>query len=85
MPLFYLTQPLNKGPPTDECVDAVIKSFDDNFLVAAFACVGCFSFWAAAIAAMPNCCGGRTEEKKDKKKNGHYELSEDVSGMNTTR
>lgn len=88
VPLFYFTHPVSMGPPEQDCTEAVINYFTDNYMVAAVSCVGCFAFWAAAIASIPNCCRERKEKeaKKDKKVNGkHYELSEDVSGMNTTR
>jgi hypothetical protein len=88
IPLFYLTHPVSMGPPDQDCVDAVIKTWTDNYLVAAISCIGMFMFWSAAISSSPNCCAGseKKADKKDKKVNGkHYELSEDVSGMNTTR
>lgn len=84
LPLFYLTQPTSFGPPTEDCVDAVIKSWTDNLAVAAVAVVATFAFWSAALAAIPNCCGAEKPQKAAKK-GKHYELSEDISGMNTTR
>lgn len=91
LPLFYLTKDLAKGPPEIDCVDAVILTFTDNYLVAALSAVGMFMFWAAALSTLPNCCGKGSSSSNDapssRKKGNHVELAEDpnASGYDTGR
>ena len=82
IPLFYLSKSLSFGPPIQDCLEAFIKDNEDDVEVAVVALFGALSFWAAAISAMPNCCGGKKQKDKGGK---HVELSEDYGGLNTTR
>lgn len=87
LPLFYLTQPLSSGPPTIDCVEAVITSFTDNFGVFIIALISSITLFTAACSATSTFIREFKSSKNEKLLKGgkHMELSEDVSGMNTTR
>lgn len=85
-PMFYLTRPLSDGPPTQDCVEAVITSFTDNFFVMAVALVSSIVLYTAACSATSSFIREMKASKNEKLIKGkHVQLSEDVSGMNTTR
>ena len=80
--MFYLTKPISEGPPTEDCAESVIHAMKGKASVALLSLIGMLAFWWAALSALPNCCGSK---KNDPKLIGkHIELSEDISGMNTT-
>lgn len=83
VPLFYLTKSTQEGPPTTDCAESVIHSIKGNVGLMMVSLIGMLSFWWAALATVPNCCGKK--KGKGKMKGKHYELSEDVTNMNTTR
>lgn len=83
IPLFYLTKPTSEGPPQTDCAESVIHAIKGNLGIAVVSFVGMLAFWWAAILTVPNCCGKK--KGKATKKGKHYELSEDVSNMQTTR
>ena len=79
VPLFFLTKETSDGPPTEDCAVSIIHAMKGNFGIAALSMIGMLSFWWAAMATVPNCCG---KKGKGSKKGQHYELSEEI---NTTR
>jgi hypothetical protein len=50
-PMFYLTKPLSDGPPTQDCVEAVITSFTDNMFVLIVALISSICLFTAACSA----------------------------------
>lgn len=84
IPMFYLTKPTNEGPPTEDCAESVIHSMKGKISIALLSLIGMLSFWWAAISALPNCCFAKNKDPMLIGKGKHMELSEDISGMNTT-
>ena len=62
VPLFYLSRDLSDGPPPEDCVDAILKSFTDSYAIAAISFTLFLMFFFGAIATVPNCCGMSSEE-----------------------
>lgn len=62
VPLFYLSRDLGDGPPPEDCVDAILKSFTDSYAIAAIAFTLFLMFFFGAIATVPNCCGMNQEK-----------------------
>ena len=62
VPLFYLTKPTSQGPPSEDCTEAVIKSFTDNPEIMIISALGTLAFWMAFLCSLPNCCGSKSEE-----------------------
>lgn len=88
VPLFYLTKSVSEGPPSEDCAVSVIHAMKGKASIALLALIGMLSFWWAALSAMPSCCGKKKSKYGDESvnlKGKHYEMSEDISGMNTTR
>lgn len=81
VPLFYLSRDLADGPPPEDCVDAILKSFTDSYAVAAISFTLFLMFLCAAIATLPNCCGS-SKEKTTKGK--HHALAEDPNATVNT-
>lgn len=61
VPLFYLSRDLSDGPPPEDCVDAILKSFTDSYAIAIISFSLFLMFFVAAIATVPNCCGMNSE------------------------
>lgn len=57
VPLFYFSKPVTDGPPSRDCAEAVIEDLTDSVEISVFALLGAITFWMAALAAIPNCCG----------------------------
>lgn len=82
VPLFYLSRELADGPPPEDCVDAILKSFTDSYAVAAISLTLFLMFLFGAIATVPNCCGGSSSGGQKPTKGKHHALAEDP---NTTQ
>ena len=66
MPLFYLTKGLEHGPPTEDCVDAVIHEvLLNNMAIGIISATAAWAFWIAGIAAGATC--GKSKDDKDGK------------------
>lgn len=78
IPLFFYSKSLSEGPPGEDCAQAVIKDLTDNVEIAIMSLLAAITFWMAALAAIPNCCGANKTYDKNGK---HVELSEDLSTM----
>lgn len=79
VPLFYLTKDLSEGPPTEDCVDSILKSFTDSYIIAVISFTLFLMFFCGMLATCPNCFGRRKEKSK---KGKHHELAEE---SNTSR
>ena len=82
VPLFYLTRNLSDGPPPEDCVDAILKSFTDSYAIAMVSFALFLMFFFAAIATVPNCCGMNAEQTNKKTK--HVTLNEDPNATQNT-
>ena len=77
VPLFFLTKSTSEGPPSEDCAVSIIHSMKGNAGLLALSLVGMLSFWWAALATVPRCCGKKKGKSATKGK--HVELSEEVN------
>ena len=83
LPLFYLTKPLSDGPPTQDCVEAVITSWTDNLpltFVALFAAIFLYTAGCASSSIIIKDIREFRERNETLLKGGkHIELSESTT------